>query len=204
MMQSGFTERNLRIYEAAITLNDYLLKHFWDDRKGGFFFTSGEHEALLFRKKSIHDGAIPSGNSVSAMNLLHLARMTGDTQLEQKAERIGNVFAGLIKQSPSAFAGYLTMLDHLLGPSHEIVIVGGQDSPAVQAINRALSERFLPNKVVLLVPEEKEAGAIRRIAPFTDPFKGEKGKATVYVCTDRNCKKPTTDIEEMIGLLAED
>ena len=195
---------DVKYFEAAIALNDHLLQHFWDDRDGGFFFTSNDHEELLFRKKSIHDGAIPSGNSVSAMNLLRLARMTGDTQLEQKAERIGDTFAGLIKQNPSAFAGYLTMLDHLLGPSHEIVIVGKQGSPAVKAINQALSVRFLPNKVVILVPDGSQAAAIRKIAPFTEPFRGEKDKAAIYVCTDRSCQKPTTDIEEMIGLLTED
>ena len=197
------TRFDAKYLEAAIALNDHLLQHFWDDRKGGFFFTSDDHEALLFRKKSIHDGAIPSGNSVSAMNLLRLARMTGDAQLEQKAERIGDAFAGILKQGPSDVAFYLTMLDHAMGPSHEIVIVGKPESPAVQAINRALSGRFVPNKVVILVPEGKAAAAIRRIAPFTATFKGEKGKALIYVCTDRSCQKPTADIDEVMRLLTE-
>jgi uncharacterized protein YyaL (SSP411 family) len=96
------------------------------------------------------------------------------------------------------------MLDHLLGPSREIVIVGKQDSQAVQAINRTLSAHFLPNKIVMLVPDGKEAAAIREIAPFTTSFKGEKGKTLIYVCTDRSCKNPTTDIEEMIRLMTED
>jgi hypothetical protein len=201
LYQTGF---DVQYLEAAIELNDHLLKRFWDDREGGFFFTANDHEALLFRKKSIHDGAIPSGNSVSAMNLLRLARITGDMQLEQKAEQISGAFAGIIQQSPSAVAFHLTALDYLMGPSHEIVIAGEQDSPAVQTINRTLSARFLPNKIVMLVPDGKQAAAIRKIAPFTASFKGEKGKALIYVCTDRSCKKPTTDIEEMIDLLTDD
>ena len=201
LYQTGF---DVKYLEAAIALNDHLLKHFWDARDGGFFFTANDHEELLFRKKSIHDGAIPSGNSVSAMNLLRLARMTGDAQLEQKAEKIGRAFAGLISQTPSAVAFYLTALDYLMGPSHEIVIAGKQDSRAVKAVNRALSGRFLPNKVVLLIPEGKEAATIKKIAPFTESFRGEKGKAALYVCTDRSCKKPTTDVGEMIGLLTDD
>jgi uncharacterized protein YyaL (SSP411 family) len=201
LYQTGF---DVKYLEAAIALNDHLLQRFWDDRDGGFFFTANDHEELLFRKKSIHDGAIPSGNSVSAMNLLRLARMTGDAQLEQKAERIGCAFAGLIKQSPSAVAFYLTALDYLMGPSHEIVIAAEQDGRAVKAVNQALSGRFLPNKVVILVPDGSQAAAIKKIAPFTEPFKGEKGKAVIYVCTDRSCQKPTTDIEKMIGLLTDD
>jgi len=200
LYQTGF---DVKYLEAAIALNDHLLQRFWDDRDGGFFFTTNDHEELLFRKKSIHDGAIPSGNSVSAMNLLRLARMTGDAQLEQKAEQISRAFAGIIQQSPSAVAFHLTTLDYLMGPSHEIVIAGEQDSPAVQTINRTLSTRFLPNKIVMLVPDGKQAAAIRKIAPFTASFKGEKGKALIYVCTDRSCKKPTIDIEEMINLLTD-
>jgi hypothetical protein len=201
LYQTGF---DVRYLEAAIELNDHLLKRFWDDREGGFFLTANDHEELLFRKKSIHDGAIPSGNSVSAMNLLRLARITGDMQLEQKAEQICGAFAGIIQQSPSAVAFHLTALDYLMGPSHEIVIAGEQDSPAVQTINRTLSARYLPNKIVMLVPDGKQAAAIRKIAPFTASFKGEKGEALIYVCTGRSCKKPTTDIEEMIGLLTDD
>ncbi|MBA4397551.1 MAG: thioredoxin domain-containing protein [Syntrophus sp. (in: bacteria)] len=201
LYQSGF---DVKYLEAAIELNDHLLQRFWDDRDGGFFFTSSDHEELLFRKKSIHDGAIPSGNSVSAINLVRLARLTGNTQLEQKAERIGGAFAGLIRQSPSAVAFYLTALDYLMGPSHEIVIAAEQDSRAVKAINQALSGRFVPNKVVMLVPDGSPAAAIKKIAPFTESFKGEKGKAAIYVCTDRSCQKPTTDIAEMIGLLNDD
>jgi hypothetical protein len=200
LYQTGY---DVKYLEAAIGLNDHLLAHFWDDRDGGFFFTANDHEELLFRKKSIHDGAIPSGNSVSAMNLLRLARMTGDVQLEQKTERIGGAFAGVIEQSPSAVAFYLTALDYLMGPSHEIVIAGEQNSRAVRAVHQALSERFLPNKVVILVPDGKEGAAIKEIAPFTAPFKGGKGKAVIYVCTDRSCQAPTTDIDEMISLLTE-
>jgi hypothetical protein len=201
LYQTGFDATYL---EAAIDLNDRLLAHFWDDRDGAFFFTSNDHEELLFRKKSIHDGAIPSGNSVSAMNLLRLGRMTGDMQLERKAERIGTAFTGLINQGPSAVAFYLTALDYLMGPSHEIVIAGERNSRAVLAVHEALSRRFLPNKVVILVPDGKDAGAIRRIAPFTEPFRGRKGKAVIHVCTDRTCRAPTTDIDEMIRLLSED
>jgi uncharacterized protein YyaL (SSP411 family) len=200
LYQTGF---DVKYLEAAIALNDRLLQRFWDDRDGGFFFTASDHEELLFRKKSIHDGAIPSGNSVSAMNLLRLARITGDMQFEQKAEQISRAFAGIIQQSPSAVAFHLTTLDYLMGPSHEIVIAGEQDSPAVQTINLTLSTRFLPNKIVMLVPDGKQAAAIRKIAPFTASFKGEKGKALIYVCTDRSCKKPTIDIEEMINLLTD-
>lgn len=55
--------------KQSLELTAIQLEHFWDEKNGGFFFTSdegwGEEEDMLFRKKEIYDGAIPSGNSVS-------------------------------------------------------------------------------------------------------------------------------------------
>ena len=48
------------------------------DPDGGFFSTPDDGEKLLFRAKEGHDGAVPSGNAVTLMNLIRLGRMTGD------------------------------------------------------------------------------------------------------------------------------
>jgi len=86
----------IELYEAtfdpqylreARSLNAVLLRHYWDNNTGGFYFTSDDSEDLLVRKKESYDGAIPSGNSVALHNLLRLGRMTGDTGLEEMAAR---------------------------------------------------------------------------------------------------------------------
>ena len=58
--------------EKALDFNQILLDHYWDNVNGGFFFTADDGETLLIRKKEIYDGAIPSGNSISMLNLLRL------------------------------------------------------------------------------------------------------------------------------------
>ncbi len=78
--------------QAALKLNAYMLEHFWDPKSGGFYFTSDEGTELPVRKKEIYDSATPSGNSVAALNLLRLARMTAGPELERKAERVGEAF----------------------------------------------------------------------------------------------------------------
>jgi len=45
-------------------------------------FTSSE--ALPARRKELHDGAKPSGNSVMLLNLIRLSRLTGRPALEEK------------------------------------------------------------------------------------------------------------------------
>ncbi|MFX1341614.1 MAG: thioredoxin domain-containing protein, partial [Promethearchaeota archaeon] len=70
--------------QKAIELNAELLTHFWDKAGGGFFFTADDAEDLLVRKKDAYDGAIPSGNSVAMLNLLRLAHVTAESDLELK------------------------------------------------------------------------------------------------------------------------
>lgn len=52
---------------------------FLDRSGGGYFNTPGEDPSVLLRVKEDHDGAEPSGNSVSVINLVRLASMvSGD------------------------------------------------------------------------------------------------------------------------------
>ncbi|MCJ7682201.1 MAG: thioredoxin domain-containing protein, partial [Candidatus Aminicenantes bacterium] len=77
----------------ALDLSDNLDLRFWDDAESGYFFTAHDAETLLFRKKESADGAVPSGNSVALSNLFRLARLTGRSTLEEKAQRLAGAFA---------------------------------------------------------------------------------------------------------------
>jgi len=97
---------DIRYLEEALRLNREMLELFWDETHGGCFFTPHDGEALIVRDKEIYDGAVPSGNSVAALNLLRLSRMTGDVSLEQQAERILQAFSGLVGDYPMAYTSF--------------------------------------------------------------------------------------------------
>lgn len=64
---------------------------FLDREGGGYFNTPGEDPSVLLRVKEDHDGAEPSGNSVSAINLIRLASMVRGSKLDyyrQNAEHL--------------------------------------------------------------------------------------------------------------------
>jgi len=195
----------LELYEAtfeagllstAMELNDALIKHFWDDDEGGFYFTADYGEKLPVRRKEIYDGAVPSGNSVSMLNLSKLARIRGSHELEDMAESMRRSFSGAVSSSPSAHALLMMGLDFLLGPSHEVVIVGCPGREDTKAMLESLWRRFLPNKVVLLKSPELE-----KLAEFIKPCKMMGEKATAYVCIDRKCSLPTNNVGEMLEML---
>ncbi|MFX1605784.1 MAG: thioredoxin domain-containing protein, partial [Promethearchaeota archaeon] len=101
-----------------------LLEKFWDEEDGGFFFTSVDSEELLVRKKDAYDGAMPSGNSVAALNLIRLARFLGEPLFEEKAADTIKAFSGIFPRAPSGFSMMLNALEFALGESYEIVIAG--------------------------------------------------------------------------------
>lgn len=178
-----------------------LITHFWDPERDGFFFTPDDGEALLVRKKEMYDGAIPSGNSVSILNLLRLGRLTGNADLEEKGARIIKAFSRKVEQFPAAFTQLLVGVDFSVGPSHELVIVGNPGADDTKRLVQALRARFIPNKVVLLKPIDEKAFEISRLAPYTKAYTAVEGRTTAYVCSNYSCQLPTTDPGEMLRLL---
>jgi uncharacterized protein YyaL (SSP411 family) len=65
---------------------------------------------------------------------------------------------------------------------------------------RALSERFLPNKVVLFIPDG-ETVDIAEIASYVKDYINVEGRATAYVCVNFSCLLPVTSASEMLKLV---
>ena len=201
----------LELYEAtfevtylqeAIGLNDQMIAHFWDRKDGGFYMTADDSEKLLIRSKDIYDGAIPSGNSVAARNLLRLGHMTGKQDYLKKAEEVASAFAGTVNRYPPGHSQLMVALQYALNQNYEVVIVGRPEAKDTRAMLTALRKPFLPGKVVLLRPvDKKKAAAVIGLAPYTEFMVAKNGRATAYVCTDFVCKLPTTDIAQMLANL---
>jgi len=198
LYETIFDAKHLKV---AVELTSDMVRHFWDEDGGGLYLTPDDGESLLVRKKEIYDGAIPSGNSVAMLNLLRLGRMTAASNLEEKAARIGSAFSGSVRKLPSAHTQLMVALDFGIGPCYEVVIAGKAQSEDTKVMIKALRTRFLPNKVVLLNPVERESPEIATLAEFTNNQRSIDGRATAYVCMNYNCKLPTTDINKMLQLL---
>lgn len=88
--------------QAADELTARQIELFWDDKQGGFFFTSNDHESLLARAKDVTDGAEPAGNSVAASNLVYLARVLPREEYRERARRTMETASLLWMTAPSA------------------------------------------------------------------------------------------------------
>ncbi len=185
----------------AISLTEQLLKHFWDDAAGGLYLSPDYGKDQIIRTKAIQDGALPSGNSVAALNFLRLSRITGNPELEKKAVEIGRTFSALVQQAPSAFCQLLVYLDYSAGPAYEIIIIGDYQERDTQEMLKAINKIYLPNKAVIHIPAEEKRQEIVNLAPYTQNHQRLQGKATAYICHNYICQEPTTDIENMLKML---
>ena len=194
------TTFDIQYLESALDLTDEVVTHYWDEQDGGFYFTPDDGENVIGRHKLIHDGAVPSGNSVMMLNLVRLGRLTANPDFDERAMAIGQAFAGYIKKQPSAYAQFMNGVDFGIGPSYEVVIVGEENDEDTQAMLAALRAAYVPNKVVLLIPPE-ESPEITRLADYTKYYARLNDQATAYVCQNFYCERPTTDIDQMLANL---
>lgn len=103
-----------RWLKEAEDLTRIQVELFWDEANGGFFFTSADHETLLVRSKNHVDGVQPSGNSVSAGNLLYLYEQTGNEVYLEQAEKTIRSASMLLERAPAMVPRLLVAISHYL------------------------------------------------------------------------------------------
>jgi uncharacterized protein YyaL (SSP411 family) len=195
------TNFDVEYLKAALELNNQAIDYFWDSDNGGFYFTANDSEELLVRKKEFYDGAVPSGNSVAMLNLLRIGRITANSKFEDMASQLMNSFSKNIKSNPSQYTNLMNALDFGIGPSFEIIVSGNSAADDTRKMLIALRKEYVPNKVVILRPNEEKSPEILNISEFTKDQLTIDNKATVYVCVNYACNFPTTDVNKMIELL---
>jgi uncharacterized protein YyaL (SSP411 family) len=184
--------------DRAIQLTDIMLREFWDERDGGFFFTGKSHEQLISRAKPIFDASIPSGNAMATQLLLRLNYSTGKDQYRASAEKILRSYYDAMESQPFGFAHMLCALDLYLQGAKEIVIVGNPDEAAVRKFIDEINSIYLPNKVILTV---RPGASLSQISPLLEGKTALDGKPTVYVCENSTCSAPVTSAAELRSLL---
>ncbi|NWF91051.1 MAG: thioredoxin domain-containing protein [Ignavibacteriaceae bacterium] len=184
----------------AMKYHELQMEYFWDKVNGGFFFTAAYSEELIFRQKEIYDGAIPSGNSVSLINLLRMYHLTGNPDFGIKADELIKAFSKLVSQQPSSFTYLLSGLDFYFGPVKEILIIGADETSREKFI-KIINGIFLPNKVVLC-KNKSNSVQLEEIAKYTSTYPIEGDKTSIYICEDFMCKLPIHTLEELIKTIA--
>ncbi|WP_028484885.1 thioredoxin domain-containing protein [Thioalkalivibrio sp. ALE17] len=179
------TEWDSELLGWAVTLADTLLAEFEDREHGGFFFTAGDHEALIQRPKVYSDDAMANGNGVAAQALQKLGFMLAEPRYIEAAERTLANAGPMIEQAPVGHMSLLMALDIHYQPPALVVLRGAADElPAWQQRLRAQAAPVW----ALAIPADAgdlPAALAEKAAPETG--------VRAYLCRGLQCEAPVTD-----------
>jgi uncharacterized protein YyaL (SSP411 family) len=165
---------------------------FWDAESGGWFSTTGSDPSVLVRMKEDYDGAEPAPTSVSAMNLLTLAHLTGEQGYSDRAREAIASFGGRLEETGRAVPFMAAALSRSIAQSEEIVILGPRDAEATEALWIAAHNKYRPFAVVTRI-DPKDQSALSAHMPWIAGMKMIDGQPAVYVCRGFVCDAPSTD-----------
>jgi uncharacterized protein YyaL (SSP411 family) len=185
--------------EQARKVTDHLFERYWDEAAGGCFYTSRDHEALLYRMKSGTDSAVPSGNAVVALVLLKLFSFTEEQRYLDRAEQLFRVFRSVMEHNAYGSSAMLCALDWYLTTPQEIVVVGARGNSKTEALLSTVHRRYLPNRTVLVVEASRRAG--ESDLPLAVGKTSINGQPTAYVCRRQTCSPPVTESHQLDELL---
>lgn len=195
----------------ALELQETQDELFLDKTGGGYFNTTGEDLSVLLRVKEDHDGAEPSGNSVSVINLVRLASMVAGDKCKLYRETAGHVLAVFEKRlKDAAFAVPLMCCaaDMLAFPSRkQVVLVGVKSSEEFENMVTAAHAAYDPNKTVIHIDPtdaeevsfwEETNGNIALMAKDN----ASADRVIALVCQNFTCSPPVSDLKALESLLS--
>jgi uncharacterized protein YyaL (SSP411 family) len=179
--------------QFARELLEVMLRHFADERAGGFFFTSDDHEQLIHRPKSFADDATPAGNGIAAFVLQRMGYLLGEARYLEAAERTVRAGWAAMEKYPQAHASLLVALEELLQPPEIVVLRGVPET--IESWRRELARLYSPRRMVLAVPAEASG------LPAAIAEKAPRGPAVAYVCRGSVCGEPIGSFADLAEAL---
>lgn len=187
---------DIELLEEACRLTDLMLKYFFDSEHGGFFPYANEGEQLITRKRDAYDGAMPSGNSVAALVLSRLGRITGEEKRRNTAALQFEYLAGAVSGFPAGHCFALMAMTEELWPTAELVCIS--DVIPEELIKFLRIKPRVNLTVIVKTPVNEKR--LSSIAPFTSGY--PKSRETLYcLCRGKACTRPTESINDIEKLL---
>ena len=165
--------------ERAKRLCDKVMSDFGDNT-GGFYLYGRDHEELILRPKETYDGAIPSGNSLMAYNLVRLSFLTDEEIYKAATERQLDFLAQSASQYPTNHAMFLRSLLEHEKPPMKITVVPDEQT------DKSTLPLVLPHDAVVILLDVP-----------TKEYSLKNGKTTYYVCRGHSCLPPINDLNEL-------
>jgi uncharacterized protein YyaL (SSP411 family) len=177
----------------AQALAELLLAQFEDGHHGGFFFTSHDHEALVMRPKTGHDGATASGNGIAASGLQRLGHLLGEPRYLEAAQRAMALFAEDVARAPQGHASLVSTLSEYRRPPTVVLLTGPAE--ALAEWRATLDQRYMPGVLVLQLPADCSGLPEVMRRPASDA-------PLAWACVGSECLAPIDDPVRLIETIS--
>jgi len=185
---------------SALDIHEQMEKQFYDTEKGGFFYNPSSNAPPIIKSKFAYDESIPSPNAIAIYNYRVLYGITGKHRYKEIIKKSLSSFSTQINKSPSACSRMLETLDLYWEGETQLVILRNNPKTTDDIIKK-IASRYIPHLFIYPVPKEEE-GSERwgKIIISAGKFV-MGGDGTFYLCTEKTCYPPTTDLEEVLNIL---
>ena len=173
-----------------------------DEPQGAFFDSPATAKDILVRMRNDYDGAEPAGNSVAAMNLLRLTRITENKEWFTKSETILSFFADGLQALPFGRPAMAAAYDLYRQLPRQIIIAGSPEAADTRQLINVINTFYLPTTIILLADNGPGQLYLEQYMPFMKSMSTIDGKATAYVCENFACKRPVNSWQELASLIA--
>lgn len=171
--------------ERALRFCKKVISEYYDKEHGGFFLYGEENEQLIFRPKECYDGAVFSGNSAMAYNLVRLVLLTEDHSLAQVLREQVAFMSDEADHYPAGYTMFLMALLDVLEPPDKLTIVAKDEEEL------AYLPCAVPLDTVLTVSKKSETAY---------PLKNDR--TTYYMCKGHTCLPPVNELGEAVAGVA--
>jgi len=186
LYECTFDEKWLK---RAKDLVDYSIANFFNNFNGMFFFTSIKDPALVARKMEINDNVIPASNSSLAKSLFRLGHYYDDKTYTEKAVQMLNNVKQYMSSYPSGYSNWgILFLDNIF-EFYEVAIVGKD----ANKIRMELNKYYIPNKLYIGSNKESKLPLLQN--------KFVAGETMIYVCVNKSCQLPVSEVGEAVKQL---
>jgi uncharacterized protein len=176
----------------AQKLIQYVIDNFSDEEAQFFYYTSVQQTDIIVRKKEVYDGAVQSGNSLMAYNLIYLSVVFDTKEWKERALGMVNQLLEMVVKYPTSFAGWAALVVGLKNGVNEIAVVGENYSD----LRNRLLEHFIPSKVL-----QSGNNFTHELFPLLKEKNQVEGKTLLYLCKNYQCNAPTADLKGFINKL---
>jgi uncharacterized protein len=176
--------------EEARDILVQVIAHFGEEESGFFYFTHEGQTDLIVRKKEIYDGAIPSGNSMMAFNLLYLSIIYDQPDWGERARRMAAALSRPVTAYPGSFGIWATLYQAITYTIPEIVLTARQPD----LTRKEFLSQLIPYRVFQSTQEDNTHFPLLRNKPSGD-------SPQLFLCKNYSCQLPVNEVTTLIRLL---